>query len=230
MHGRPADAGWSAKFAEALAGSTSARLALCPPFPLLALMREDLEAAGVALGAQDCSAEEGEGAFTGEVSASLLVEIGCRYVIVGHSERRRRHAESDGLVRRKAAAARAAGLTPIVCVGEDLQAREEGRAEAVVLDQVCRSLPAPGPVVIAYEPVWAIGTGRTACVEEAARLHAAIRANLPDDLKDTPILYGGSVKPEVAAGLLAADGVDGLLVGGASLDPKAFAAIARAAG
>jgi len=228
MHGRPQDVSWPQAFAAASSGAHAAELVVCPPFPLIPLLSEGLKAAGLAVGAQDCSAEA-DGAFTGEVSAALLAGLGCRHVIVGHSERRRRHAESDGLVRRKAEAARAAGMTPIVCVGEDADARDEGRAQAVVLEQLARSLPGEGPVVIAYEPVWAIGTGRAASVEDAAAMHAAIRGALPEALAGTPLLYGGSVKPDVAAGLLAADGVDGLLVGGASLDPAAFASIAAAA-
>ncbi len=229
MNGRRADAGWADAFASAGPAPEAAEVALCPPFPLLALMGDSLAAAGVALGAQDCSAEA-EGAFTGEVSADLLADLGCRYVIVGHSERRRRHSESDGLVRRKAEAALAAGLVPIICVGETAEARDAGHAEAVVAEQVARSRPSGGGFAVAYEPVWAIGAGRAAGPRDASAMHAHIRHALGAEAAGVRVLYGGSVTPDIAPDMLAAQGVDGLLVGGASLDPDALWRIAQAAG
>ena len=161
----------------------------------------------------------------------MLADLGCRYVIVGHSERRADHGESDPVVRAKAEAALKAGLTPIICVGETLAQREAGRAEAIVTQQLLASLPAadPGDLVIAYEPVWAIGTGRTAGPQDAQAMHETLRAALPDDQgRSTPILYGGSVKPDNAAQLLGEADIDGALVGGASLNAADFAAIIAA--
>lgn len=230
MHGLKADTAWVEAFAGD-AGSPACEVLLCPPATLLDALRAPLAARSVALGAQDCSPEP-EGAHTGDISAPMLADMGCSYVIVGHSERRSGHGESDGLVRRKAEAAIRAGLVPIICVGEQRAEREAGRAEATVLAQLAASLPdAPaGSVVIAYEPVWAIGTGLTAGPQEAQDMHAAIRAAFPgNDRESLRILYGGSVKPDNAAALIACPDVDGALVGGASLDPQAFARLVNLA-
>ena len=216
-------------------GLASCDLLVCPPAQLLHPVKGTLEGSAVALGGQDCHAEEA-GAHTGDVSAAMLADIGCSHVIVGHSERRQDHAESDEAVRAKAAAAAGAGLVPIVCVGETDQQRSAGEALAVIERQVRGSLPdVTGTVVVAYEPVWAIGTGNTAQPSDVAEVHAHIRGLLGDLLGDaagagTRILYGGSVKPGNAAELMAVENVDGALVGGASLVADDFWAIAQACG
>jgi triosephosphate isomerase len=186
-------------------------------------------------GAQDVS-EHAQGAYTGEVSAAMLAEAGCRYVIVGHSERRAYHAESDELVAAKAQAALAKGVTPIVCVGETLAQREAGETETVVKRQLSavihRLAHCAAEMVVAYEPVWAIGTGRTASPEQAQAVHAVLRAQLHAATgrgATMKILYGGSVKPDNAATLFAQADIDGGLIGGASLKASEFIAIARAA-
>lgn len=215
------------------------QIALAPPFPLIGLLREAVT--GIGVGGQDCHTEA-KGAHTGDVSAAMLADIGADFVILGHSERRRDHGESDALVRAKAEAALAAGLGVIICVGETLAERDARRAEAVVSAQVDGSLPAgdaateaaaAGKIAIAYEPVWAIGTGRVAAVEDVVAMHAAVRARLEAALGEAAgrvrILYGGSVNAENAAALLAAEGVDGALVGGASLTADAFLPIVAAA-
>ena len=210
-------------------------VAVCPPFPYLAEVALAFAGSDLRWGAQDCSVHE-QGAFTGEVSAAMLVEFGCRYAIVGHSERRQYHDESDQLVADKAKAALARGVTPIVCVGESLAQREAGETDAVVkrqLSAVIHTLAhCAGEMVVAYEPVWAIGTGRTATPEQAQAVHALLRAQLhaatphADQMK---ILYGGSVKAENAATLFAQPDIDGGLIGGASLKANDFIAICRAA-
>ena len=230
MHGRRADVDWVRRFTEAGGAAGAAEAVLCPPATLLGDFADPLKAAGAALGAQDCAAGQ-DGAHTGDVSAPMLAEFGCRYVIVGHSERRATHGEDDALVRAKADAALAAGLVPIVCVGESAQERDRGEAEAIVSLQVKASAPEAdaGRIVIAYEPVWAIGSGRTPSADDIAAMHAAVRSAFPgancDGLR---VLYGGSVKPGNAAEILAVEGVDGALVGGASLDPEGFARIVNA--
>ena len=226
--------------AELLAGIVAARpfmvdVAVCVPFPYLSETAVALAAHDIRWGAQDCSAQE-QGAYTGEVSAAMLAEFGCRYVIVGHSERRAFHAESDQLVADKAKAALARGVTPIVCVGETLTQREAGETEAVVKRQLSAAIHTlahcAGEMVVAYEPVWAIGTGRTASPEQAQAVHALLRAQLraatarADDMK---ILYGGSVKPDNATTLFAQPDIDGGLIGGASLKAADFVAICRSA-
>lgn len=216
------------------------QVALAPPFTLVGALRDAVTAIGV--GGQDCHTEA-KGANTGDVSAAMLADIGADFVILGHSERRRDHGEGDALVRAKAEAALAAGLGVIVCVGETLEERDAGRAEAVVAGQVDGSLPvgegaldsvAAGRIAVAYEPVWAIGTGRVADVPDVVAMHAAVRERLTAAYGDTAakvrILYGGSVNAGNAADLLAADGVDGALVGGASLTADAFLPIIAAAG
>jgi triosephosphate isomerase len=212
----------------------ASEVAVCVPFPFLSETAVTLTGSDLRWGAQDCSAYE-QGAFTGEVSAGMLAEFGCRYVIVGHSERRALHAESDQLVADKAKAALARGVTPIVCVGETLAQREAGQTEAVVKRQVSAVIHTlghcAGEMVVAYEPVWAIGTGLTATPEQAQAVHAMLRAQLraatahADVMK---LLYGGSVKPDNAAALFAQPDIDGGLIGGASLKAADFVAICRA--
>ena len=202
----------------------SCHLLVCPPATVLAEVARSLGDTPVGVGGQDCSPEP-SGAYTGDVSAPMLRDAGANYAILGHSERRHGHGETSAQVRAKAEAARRAGLTPIVCVGETEAEREAGRAHDVVGAQIRESLP-PGFVgVLAYEPVWAIGTGKTASEADVAAMHAYIREQAPG----VPILYGGSVKPGNAAALLAVANVDGALVGGASLNAADFLAIAHAA-
>jgi triosephosphate isomerase len=192
-------------------------VAICPPATLLAAMSERARAFGIATGGQDCHAEA-SGAHTGDISAEMLKDAGASYVIVGHSERRADHGETDDVVRAKAAAAIRAGLTPIICVGETRADREAGEAEAVVARQLAGSVPdGAAEIVIAYEPVWAIGTGLTPTNEDIAAMHAAIRRLLGGKGEGTRILYGGSLKPANAGEILAIKNVDGGLVGGASL-------------
>jgi triosephosphate isomerase len=216
-----------------------AEVAVCVPTPYLAEVAVALSRPavkeGVKWGAQDCSAHE-QGAYTGEVSAAMLAEFGCRYVLVGHSERRAYHGESDQLVADKAKAALAHGLTPVVCVGETLAQREAGQTDEVVkrqLSAVIHTLgPCVGEIVVAYEPVWAIGTGRTATPEQAQAVHAVLRAQLQAASAkgaQLPLLYGGSVKPDNAAALFGQPDIDGGLIGGASLKAADFVAICRAA-
>jgi triosephosphate isomerase len=208
-----------------------------PPLPYLGDLVERYAASGVAFGAQDVSANE-KGAYTGEVSAAMLVDVGARYGLVGHSERRQYHHESSELVARKFLAARAAGLVPILCVGETLHQREAGQTEYVIQSQLqplvdLGGVEALDGAVVAYEPVWAIGTGRTATPEQAQAVHAFIRGEIAArDAKiagSLPILYGGSCKPDNAAALFAQPDVDGGLIGGAALVAADFLAIATAA-
>ena len=219
----------------ALPGAAPCDLAVCAPFPYLAQLQASLAGSSIAWGAQDCSAHEA-GAYTGEVSAAMLAEFSCRYVIVGHSERRTLHGEGDQLVADKAKAALAHGLTPIVCVGETLAQREAGETAAVVKRQLSAAIHTLAhcisQVVVAYEPVWAIGTGRTATPEQAQEVHALLRQQLHAATEKSvamTILYGGSVKADNAAALFAQADIDGGLIGGASLVAADFAAIARAA-
>lgn len=219
-------------------GATSVRaeLAVCVPSPYLAQVQSVLAETGVRWGAQDMSAHE-QGAYTGEVSARMLLEFGCSYVIVGHSERRSYHAENDLQVAQKAALAIQTGLTPIVCVGETLQQREQGLTDEVVSTQLGVVLEAlgehAGRIVVAYEPVWAIGTGKTATPEMAQQVHATIRSLIAErsagSATQVRVLYGGSMKPDNAAELLAMPDIDGGLIGGASLNAPDFLAIAQAA-
>ncbi len=206
---------------------TGAEMAVCVPFPYLAQAAERLAGTPVAWGAQNVS-EHAQGAYTGEVSAAMLAEFGCRYVIVGHSERRSLYGETDELVAAKFGAVQAAGLRPILCVGETLAEREAGRTEEVVARQLDAVLAkhAKAPTVLAYEPVWAIGTGRTATPEQAQEIHAFLRKRVAHGAR---ILYGGSVKPQNASAIFAMPDVDGGLIGGASLVAEDFLAIARAA-
>lgn len=210
-------------------------VAVCVPYPFLGDTAVSLAGNDVQWGAQDCSAHE-QGAYTGEVSAAMLQEFGCRYVIVGHSERRALHAEGDQLVANKAKIALAHGVTPIVCVGETRAQREAGETDEVVKRQLAAVIHTlahcAGEIVVAYEPVWAIGTGLTASPEQAQAVHALLRSQLraatgarADDMK---ILYGGSVKPDNAATLFGQADIDGGLIGGASLKAADFVAICRA--
>jgi len=208
---------------------------ICPPATLLFPVAEAISDSPIALGGQDCHSAP-SGAHTGDVSAAMLKDAGCRYVIVGHSERRADHGEGNALVRSKAEAALAAGLAPLVCVGETEGEREAGDTLPVIQRQIEESLPwpaDPAAFVVAYEPVWAIGTGRTATSVDIAEVHAHIRALLTQRLGEdgagrVRVLYGGSVKPGNAAEILAVANVDGALVGGASLKPDDFWAIATA--
>ena len=221
----------------ALSRIPGVKSAICPPYPYLALVQQVLSGSGVAWGAQDVSQFDG-GAYTGEVSGAMLVDFGCRYVIVGHSERRALFAESSEVIAQKDAAALKAGLTPILCVGETLAEREADRTQAVVGAQLEAVIKQSGALsfahaVIAYEPVWAIGTGKTATPDQAQAVHAFIRARLaaqdPAVAQDVQVLYGGSVKGNNAAQLFAMPDIDGGLIGGASLDAAEFATICHAA-
>ena len=220
--------------ADALAAEPAeARVALCPPATLIERMAHRLAGSAVEIGGQDCHAEA-NGAFTGDVAAEMLKDAGAGIVILGHSERRDRHHESDADVAAKVRAALQAGLEPIVCVGETLEQRRAGQAEAVVRGQVEGSLPAElrgRAFAVAYEPVWAIGSGLTPTIAEIEAIHAEIRAALDHfgAAAATPILYGGSVKPGNAVEILAAAEVGGALVGGASLKSADFLPIVRAA-
>jgi len=213
-----------------------ADVVVCPPFPYLAAARAALPG-NVQVGAQNLSDQQ-DGAFTGEVGAAMLSEVGCGYVIIGHSERRALYGEDDALVAAKFARAQAAGLVPILCVGETLEEREAGNTEAVVCGQLLAVVDAVGidafaSAVIAYEPVWAIGTGKTASPEQAQDVHATLRATLaeksPNIASSTRLLYGGSVKADNAALLFSQSDIDGGLIGGASLTADSFLAICQAA-
>lgn len=231
----------SEAFADALLstlaqGSYSAQVAVCVPFVYLQQAKELLEDSTVQIGAQNVSEFE-VGAFTGEISAQMLVDAGCRYVIVGHSERRQYFGETEAAIGRKVQLALRAGVRPVLCVGETRKDREDGKTQAVIGEQLCSVLEMLSSeeivqLVIAYEPVWAIGTGLTATVEQAQEAHAFLRACLAKKVGSeairVPILYGGSVKPQSARSMLQAADIDGALVGGASLVATDFAAIANA--
>ena len=217
-------AGWKAE--------PGRQIAVCVPYPYLAQVGAALRATAIAWGAQDVSEHE-SGAFTGEVSAGMLVEFGCRYAIVGHSERRQFFCDTDAVVAAKTVAALTGGLTPIVCVGETLAERDAGATMAVVSRQLDAVLAAVGAkaakITVAYEPVWAIGTGRTASPEEAQAVHAMLRERLARSAAaEVSLLYGGSVKADNAKALFAMADIDGGLIGGASLRSAEFLAIARA--
>lgn len=237
LHGNRA---FAAELAGAIAAAPPAagvELVLLPPLPLLGTLAAEFTGGSLTFGAQDVS-EHAQGAYTGEVSAAMLAEAGARYVLAGHSERRQYHGEDDALVARKFVAARAAGLTPILCVGETLAQREADETEAVIAAQLAAVFAEAGDqaldgAVLAYEPVWAIGTGRTATPDQAQAVHAFLRgeaaardARIAGSL---PILYGGSCKPDNAPALFAQADIDGGLIGGASLVAADFLAIAAAA-
>ncbi|MEO0317765.1 MAG: triose-phosphate isomerase [Pseudomonadota bacterium] len=218
------------------AANLNADLAVCVPAPYLAQVQAVLAGSAIGWGSQDVSVHE-SGAYTGEVSVGMLKDFGCRFAIVGHSERRSYHGESDELVAQKAARVLAAGLVPIVCVGETLDEREQGQTDAVVTRQLKPVLDAVGAqlsgIVVAYEPVWAIGTGKTATPAMAQQVHERIRASLAQRdasaAASVKILYGGSMKPDNAKELLAMADIDGGLIGGAALKAVDFLAIAQAA-
>ncbi|MGQ3016920.1 triose-phosphate isomerase [Phenylobacterium sp.] len=234
MNGTGQALGEARAIAEA-ATAAGVRLALCPPATLVERMSRETAGSKLEIGGQDCHSEAA-GAFTGDVSAEMLVEAGARLVILGHSERRAGHGESDATVAAKVSAALRVGLEPIICVGETRAEREEGRALAVVTRQIRGSLPAElsgKAFTVAYEPVWAIGTGLTPTLEDITEVHHAIRATLKDmfgaEGAAPAILYGGSVKPGNAAEILALPEVGGALVGGASLKAADFLAIVAGA-
>ncbi|WP_091766977.1 triose-phosphate isomerase [Maricaulis salignorans] len=230
MHGQQSDLVFFEQLASHAATAVAAGVdvLICPPATLLARAAEQCADTAIRVGAQDCHTQS-SGAHTGDVSAEMVRDAGAEFVILGHSERRSDHGETSALVRRKAQAALAAGLIPIICVGETREQREAGEAFDIVGAQLRASLPenAAGSV-IAYEPVWAIGTGLTASAPDVAQMHAFIRTQLPDPAA-TRVIYGGSVKPANAGELMALDDVDGALVGGASLKVEPFASIITAA-
>ncbi|WP_114311562.1 triose-phosphate isomerase [Thermus caldifontis] len=239
MHKVPSEARvWFAEL-KRLLPSLESEVAVLPAFPMLPLAKEVFSGSQVAYGAQDVSAHR-EGAYTGEVSARMLSDLGCRYTVVGHSERRRYHRETDALVAEKAKRLLEEGITPILCVGEPLEVRERGEAVPYTLAQLKGSLegvnpPGPEALVIAYEPVWAIGTGRNATPEDAEAMHQAIRQALVElygraFADRVRVLYGGSVNPKNFADLLSMPNVDGGLVGGASLELESFLSLLRIAG
>jgi len=210
--------------------AAKSQVVVCPPYPSLALAAKMLNGSGIGLGAQDMSAYE-KGAYTGEVSGAMLLTVGVHFVILGHSERRQYHAEPSALVNAKAKLALKLGLTPIICIGETLAERESGQTESVLGTQVAQSLFGftgndLNRSVIAYEPVWAIGTGRTATPQMAQDAHAFVRGQLKaidaNAAEKTPILYGGSVKADNSAALMKEPDIDGALVGGASLVAEEF--------
>ncbi|MGD8311028.1 MAG: triose-phosphate isomerase [Gammaproteobacteria bacterium] len=216
---------------------TTAEMAVCPPYVYIPQVATLIAGTGISLGAQDVSDRE-SGAYTGEVAPNMLADVGCRYAIVGHSERRSIYGEDNEFTARKFAAARGAGLLPILCVGEQLEEREQGVTEQVVAGQLdavidLQGAEALGDAVIAYEPVWAIGTGKTATPEQAQEVHAYIRGRLAaldaGVAERIRILYGGSMNAGNAGDLLAMADIDGGLIGGASLKPGDFLAIGRAA-
>ncbi len=239
MHGsREQGAALAGGLAAALDGGAPCEVAVCPAFPYLGDVARALEGTPIALGAQNLC-DQDEGAFTGEVSGAMLRDMGCRFVIVGHSERRALYGEDDALVARKFLAAQRHGLVPILCVGETLEEREAGTTEDRVGTQLGAVIRAAGieafaEAVVAYEPVWAIGTGKTASPDQAQDVHRFIRGLLAEEdgtiADSVRVLYGGSVKPANAAEIFAMPDVDGGLVGGASLEADSFAGICRAGG
>lgn len=231
MNGLRADALVLASAIRAGADGVGCEVLLCPPATVLAAVADILRGSVVAVGGQDCHVKGG-GAHTGDIAPEMLRDAGAAWVILGHSERRQAYSESNAVVRDKAVAAMQAGLLPIVCVGETEQQRLAGAAETVVAAQVDGSVPAGFTGVVAYEPIWAIGTGRVAEEADIVDMHRCIRDQLVDALGDgeaVRVLYGGSVKPGGAGAILALPGVGGALVGGASLVAADFLAIARAA-
>ena len=215
-----------AERAIAAGGGVGCELLVCPPATLLSTIGAIIASSGIALGGQDCHAAP-RGPYTGDISAEMLADLGCSYVILGHSERRHGHGETDAVVRGKVAGAWRAGLVAILCVGETQRQRQAGEAVEIVSSQLAGSIPedaTAATLVVAYEPVWAIGTGLTATIEDIAAMHAEIRSRIP---LGTRILYGGSVNPKNAEAILGLSDVDGALVGGASLDAADFWSIAQ---
>lgn len=241
MHGRLAMlSGYADPFMRYQGNGNGTDIVICPPAPYLHLMTERFaRLPRITVGAQDCSAETKDGAYTGEVAAAMLADIGCRWVIVGHSERRRRHGETDAMVAAKFTAAREAGLTPILCVGETQAERSAGRAHVAVIGQLEMvldrvNIESMDRAVVAYEPVWAIGTGECATPSTAEEMHRLVREAIAKRsglaAETVRIVYGGSVTPENAAEFFEQPDVDGALVGGASLEPDDFLKIVAAAG
>ncbi len=239
MHGTSDD---SAELVSTLkkivSGPRDAQMLLCPPFTYLVAVEKWLKGSNILLGAQNLSHWPSPGAYTGEVHGSMLKDVGCSFVIVGHSERRQLYGETDDLVVQKFQVAQEAGLTPILCVGETLEQHQKGKTESVVVEQIMAALMTAGVAafsnaVIAYEPIWAIGTGHTATPDQAQKVHALIRSTIGEHdatiSSDLRILYGGSVKGDNAKELFGMDDIDGGLVGGASLKAAEFAAIFRVA-
>ena len=227
-----ANAALSAAIAQGVSSLRGVEVAVCPPLPYLAQVKGYLQESAVKWGAQDVSAAVG-GAYTGQTSAGMLKEFGCSYVLVGHSERRHGLGEDNALVAEKALRVLEAGMTPVVCVGETLAERDAGNAEAVVLAQleavILRLKSAVTGIVAAYEPVWAIGTGKTASADDVQAIHAMLRERLVlSKAAAVPLLYGGSVKPDNSASLFSMPDIDGGLIGGAALDAAAFIAICAA--
>jgi triosephosphate isomerase len=218
-----------------VANANHCEVVIAPVFTALKSVADRLEGSNVHVSAQDCATEQSEGAFTGEVAAFMLRDAGCSYVIVGHSERRQYFLEIDTMVSKKVQAGIAAGLTVIMCIGETLEQRDQGKAQSVVSDQLVGGLSGLTAsyldrIIVAYEPVWAIGTGRTATPEQAQEMHAFIRRVFAERhssgaAESLRILYGGSVKPDNIAGLMKQNDIDGALVGGASLKAESFAEI-----
>lgn len=234
MNGLSADLAELARIADAIAGSDDTDILICPPAPLLYRATEAALGSGIAIGAQDCHSA-GKGAHTGDISAEMIADASASHVIVGHSERRDTHAESDSDVRAKARAAHSAGLTAIICIGESEAEREAGNTLDILGGQLAGSVPdaaMPEHTVIAYEPIWAIGTGKVPTLEQIIEVHDFLRARLEKRFgasgQEFRLLYGGSVKPDNAARIFEAENVDGALVGGASLKAEDFAPIISA--
>jgi triosephosphate isomerase len=235
MHKLIAEAAQSVIALKPLVSQANCEVIVAPAYPALRVVADRLEGSNIRTAGQDLAPELKQGAFTGEVSGEMLRDAGCTHVIIGHSERRQYYAETDELVNQKVRSALSSGLTPIVCVGESLEERDAGRAGEVVerqLEKGLRELTAEEliRIIIAYEPVWAIGTGRTATPDSAQKMHAFIRSRLgelfgQEAATAVRILYGGSVKPDNIAELMREADIDGALVGGASLDPESFARI-----
>jgi len=229
---------YAVKFLDEVKDITDLDIVLCAPFTALYALKNELEESIVHLGAQNMAWAD-QGAYTGEISAQMLLDVACTYVILGHSERREMFGETDEEIAKKVQKALAVGLTPILCCGENLNLREEGKAMERVQGQVSRALSGLSiedlsRVIVAYEPIWAIGTGKTASSKDAQEMCASIRATLTElmglDAEKVPILYGGSVKAENIAELMTEPDVDGALVGGASLEPLNFAKLIKNAG
>jgi len=213
--------------------NTPFQMIICPPFTLIPQVVDMAEGYPMAVGAQNVNSHE-SGAYTGEISAPMLVDLGVKFVIVGHSERRSYYSETSDWVAKKAAAAIAVGLTPIICIGETLEEKEGGKAIEVITKQFAESIPATATadnIIIAYEPVWAIGTGKSATIADIVEVHSAIKglAEKRFGTRSAPVLYGGSVKPSNAAEIFSVKDVDGALIGGAALKASDFLGIAKAA-
>lgn len=232
MNGTPESVSlWAKDFITECGRISGAEVVVCPPYPLLPLMKSALAGSHIHIGGQDCHYQP-DGAYTGEVSARILKAVGCKYVIVGHSERRAYCNESNDIVRSKAARAINTGLIPIICIGETLEQRDRGETMTVISQQIEQSVPseaASGNFIVAYEPVWAIGSGKIPTLDEIKQVHSAILTGVFKqtnvDIAQIPVLYGGSVKPDNAKEIMALEGVSGVLVGGASMKAGDFCKI-----